>query len=177
MKTQTVSCNWPPPANTNTETPLVIGPAWIDETWHINGGLTVAIDNHVFRSSSKYTILELGWAIYLAHEDVPEVWLKQRGEVCPAADGRSELASGNGTLLTSHPILVALSLMGWWHLEGKPIPLHPGVAIPSFAEAVQLVRAREIQNAFNRSHKGTVPGLARWSPSETQTAIPPRPHS
>lgn len=153
------------PEATNTETPLSIGPAWLDESWHINGGLMVTIDGLVFSSSSKYTILELGWAVYITRDDFPHGWIDRNGEVRPADEGWNELASGSGTLVTSHPILVALSLMGWWHLEGRHIPLQPSVPIPSFAEAVEYVRGRQILNHFNQSHGGSVPGLARWAPT------------
>lgn len=126
----------------------------------------VVIAGQSFRAGEKYTILEMGWAVYLAEGEVPESWMRAHGETRPAEDGWNELASGNGGLVTSHPVLVALGLRAWWHGNGRKIPTAPEVRPPTFAEAVDEVRRREILNDFNRCHAGTVPGLRRWQPAQ-----------
>lgn len=74
------------------------------------------------------------------------------------------MPSNGGMLVTSHPVLVAIGLRAWWHGNGRPISTAPEVVIPTFDEAVEAVRGREILNDFNTQHAGTVPGLARWKP-------------
>ena len=136
-----------------------IGPARADEM----GNLELCLDRRRFTAGEKYTILEMGWAVYLASGEIPKAWMDRYGETRPAEEGGyRELASGEGSLVTSHPILVALSLRAWWHRNGRPIPTTPYVPIPTFDEAFEEVRTRPILNDFNAVHAGTVPGLRRW---------------
>ncbi|MEX0744878.1 MAG: hypothetical protein WD118_04685 [Phycisphaeraceae bacterium] len=130
------------------------------------GELIVTIDGRRFYAGEKYTILEMGWAVYLPIDELPEAWLRLHGETRPAGDGWNELASGDGTLVTTHPILVALALRGWWHVNGRDIPTAPHVCIPTFDEAVQEVSNRPFLNSFNERYAGQVPGLERWVPRD-----------
>jgi hypothetical protein len=136
-----------------------IGTPSIDET----GILDLTLDGYRFFAGEKYTILEMGWAVYLAEDDVPEEWLRQHGETRAAEDGWNEIASGHGGLVTTHPVLVALSLRSWWHRNGQRISTAPHVPMPTFEEAVEEVKNRKILNDFSLRHAGTVPGLAKWS--------------
>jgi hypothetical protein len=138
---------------------LEIRDAHVDE----RGDLHVTISGHRFWAGEKYTILELGWAVYVAEDEVPEEWMKIHGETRPADSEWSEFSSKGGMLVTSHPVLVALGLRAWSHRNGVAIETAPRVDVPSFDEAVEEVREREILNDFNQCHAGTVPGLARWS--------------
>lgn len=131
------------------------------------GTLHALISGQPFWAGEKYTILEIGWAVYIAENELPEGWLREHGETRPAEEGWNELASGHGTLVTSHPLLVALSLRAWWHRNGREIPTAPVVKLPTFGEAVVEVRRREILNDFNRCHARTVPGLRRWQPPQS----------
>jgi len=140
---------------------LEIGPAHLDE----NCDLHVTIDGLRFWAGEKYTLLEQGWAVYLGEEEVPAEWLRNRGETRSASEGWNALESKDNTLVISHPVLVALSLRAWWHRNGRLIDTAPEVPVPSFEEAVQAVRDREICNDFNMLHHGTVPGLERWKPA------------
>lgn len=125
--------------------------------------LVVSVDGYTFAADDKYTILELGWVVYLAAKEIPARWMLQHGETRPAEEGGTcELASHERTLVTTHPVLVALSLRAWWHGNGRPIPTAPEVPIPTFDDAAEEVRARPIFNDFNLVHAGTVPGLLRW---------------
>lgn len=137
---------------------MVITNACLDEP----GQLGVTICGHRFRAGEKYTILEMGWAVFLAADDVSEEWLRRHGETRPADDGCNELASGGNCLVTSHPVLVALNLRGWWHQNGRVIATAPDVMVPTLDEAIEEVRRREILNDFNRRYAGAVPGLSRW---------------
>jgi hypothetical protein len=143
------------------ELSYAIGPAQLDD----EGNLHVCIDGVQFCSEEKYTILEMGWAVYLAEDKVPDDWMRARGETRPSEEGWNDLASKGSTLITSHPILVALAIRAWWHRNGQPIPTAPEVEVPTFAEAVAQVRSRKIVNDFNAKHTGTVPGLKRWQPA------------
>ena len=130
------------------------------------GDLHALISRQPFWAGEKYTILEMGWAVYIAEGELPRDWMREHGETRPAEAGWNELASGHGMLVTSHPVLVALSLRAWWHRNGRKIPTAPVVNPPTFEEAVEEVRRREILNDFNRCHAGTVPGLRRWQPPQ-----------
>jgi len=132
------------------------------------GTLHVSIGGYRFFAGEKYTSLEMGWAAYVAEEDIPEEWMRQYGETRPAEEGWNELASSSGTLVTSHPVLVALALRAWWHGNDRPIPTAPRVRVPDFDEAVDEVRRREILNDFNARHAGKVPGreLRRMDPMD-----------
>jgi hypothetical protein len=145
--------------NSGEGTALRIGPAYFDRN---SGDLTVTIEGQLFNPGEKYTILEMGWAVYLAVAPLPDGWLPRYGEVRPAEEEWNELASGGEMLITSHPVLVTLGLRAWWHGNGHPIATAPAVIIPTFAEAVQEVRCREIFNDFNARYAGAVPGLRRW---------------
>src|SRR4051812_31707202 len=90
-----------------------VGPVDIDADF-------VTIDGHRFSFGEKYTILELGWAVYLTENSLPSAWLRQFGEFKPADEEWGELRSGGGMLVTSHPVLVALALRRWWHRNGRP---------------------------------------------------------
>lgn len=136
-----------------------IGPARVDAM----GILELYLDGRRFTAGEKYTILEVGWAVYLADDSVPKAWMDRYGETRPADEGGyGELASTNRDLITSHPVLVALSLRAWWHRNDRPIQTAPVVPISTFDEAVEEVRTRPILNDFNNVHAGTVPGLRRW---------------
>ncbi|MFM2176367.1 MAG: hypothetical protein RL015_465 [Verrucomicrobiota bacterium] len=145
------------------------------------GDLHALISGQAFWAGEKYTFLEMGWAVYCAEGELPEAWLREHGETRPAEEGWDELASRHGMLVTSHPVLVALSLRAWWHRNGREIPTAPAVKMPTFAEAVEEVRGREILNDSNLRHAGTVPGLRRWQPpqprdpSKTKCLKPSRP--
>jgi hypothetical protein len=138
---------------------LEISHAHVDE----RGDLHVTISAQKFWAGEKYTILELGWAVYVAEDEVPEEWMEIHGETRPADAEWNELASRNGMLVTSHPVLVALGLRAWWHHNGVAIETAPRVDVPSFDDAVEEVRARKILNDFTEWQTGSVPGLARWS--------------
>lgn len=138
---------------------LVIESAGIDPE---NGVLHVLIDGYQFWAGEKYTILEMGWAVYRAKDDLPHGWLAARGETRPADEDWNELASSGEGLVTSHPVLVALSLKAWWHRNDVKLEGLPLVAIPTLAEAITIVRSRKILNEFNRRFEGDVPGLTRW---------------
>ncbi len=88
-------------------------------------------------------------------------WLREVGETLPAdpEDDRCELPSGDGLLITSDPILVALALNASWHENGHPQPINVPLPIPSWADAVEIVRSRPILNDFNTKRAGTLPGL------------------
>lgn len=129
--------------------------------------MCVTIDGRVFSAGDKYTILETGWAVYVTADILPRQWLARWGETRQKDGDFNELASDENTLVTSHPVLVALALRGWWHGNGRPIPTAPVVSIPTFDEAVIEVREREILNDFSVKHAGTVPGLRRWTPDGT----------
>src|SRR5690606_18983832 len=109
-------------------------------------------------------ICELPFAGTARYDD--EVWLRTVGETIPAdpSDGMSELRSGNGGFFTSDPVLFALAYESWWHRNGRLRPDAPQVSIPLMAEAISIVRNREILNDFNRRHRGTVPFLDRQQP-------------
>jgi hypothetical protein len=128
--------------------------------------LHVLISGHSFLAGDEFTIQEMGWAVYRAEGEVPASWLRALAETLPAENGWNELASCKGMLVTSHPVLVALSLRAWWHRNGREIPTAPEVKPPTFEEAVEEVRRREILNDFSRCHAGTVPGLRRWQPAQ-----------
>lgn len=140
---------------------LEIGDCTIDE----HGSLHVTIAGHRFRAGDKYGILEFGWAVYLAEKPLPDTWIKTYGETRPAMDGWSEIATRDSLLMTSHPVLVALSLCAWWHSNDRPIATAPHVTIPTFDQAVEQVRQRVILNDCNRIYAGMVPGLERWATS------------
>jgi hypothetical protein len=120
-------------------------------------GLYVTISGYSFWAGDKYTILELGWAVYI-NNDIPKAWLLEFGENRPADDEVSALESGNGMLITSHPILVALALRAWWHRNGRPIDTAPIVEIPTLEEAIEELKRREILNPWNERHANSVPG-------------------
>ena len=126
--------------------------------------LEVTIDGKIFEAGEKYTIIELGYAIYLMDEE-DEDWLMKNGDFIPTdlSDGRSEMLSRKTTLVTAHPVLVALAYQYWWSQNGKPEPKNKIFPIPTFEEAVEIVRNREIINEFNQNYEGLVPGLDLYS--------------
>lgn len=131
------------------KTQLAIGPAEIDGDTFI-----VTVDGVTFFAGEKYTILELGWAVYISILKVPEDWMRARGETRPRQDGVTELRSKPSMLITSHPVLVALAIRAWWHRNGREIASAPDVVIPSFDEAVGRGRTAQdsqlIQQAVGR---------------------------
>lgn len=135
-----------------------IGPANLDT----DGSLKLRLDGRLFVAGTKFTILELGWAVYESAQDLPSDWLLKYGETRPAEEGCNELASDSRTLVTSHPILVALALRAWFHSNGRPIPTAPKVPIPTITEAFEEVRTRPILNSFNKGYSGKVPGPSHW---------------
>lgn len=124
-------------------------------------GLEIVVDGRTLRVYDlKYTILEMGYAVYLLAEDDDE-WVRANGNTIPGddEDGRNELTGCDDMLVTADPILVALALEAWWHANGTRQPVGVSVPIPLFAEAVAIVRHRRILNDFSRKFAGTVPGL------------------
>ena len=81
--------------------------------------LEVVIDGRRFRVGEKYTILELGYAVYIMDQN-DEKWLVENGDSIPEdpGDSQAELKSGHGTLITADPILVALAIESWWSRNG-----------------------------------------------------------
>ena len=63
--------------------------------------LGVVIDGRRLRVGEKYTILELGYAVYLMDQN-DEKWLLENGDSIPEdpSDSRAELKSGHGILIT-----------------------------------------------------------------------------
>lgn len=124
--------------------------------------LEVIIDGKKFRVGDKYTILELGYAVYLMDPN-DENWLRENGDRIPGDPGenRSELVSGHGMLITADPILVALAIESWWSNNGNPQPQGIPLPIPTCYEAVEIVRNREILNDFNKKWAEYVPGLEK----------------
>jgi hypothetical protein len=122
--------------------------------------LEVQVDGKRLRAGEKYTILELGYAVFLLDEN-DEKWLADNGDIIPADpdDARNELRSGNGMLITADPVLVALALESWWSRNGVPKVKEIAMPIPTAYEAVSIVRNRRILNEFNRKWEGIVPGL------------------
>lgn len=126
------------------------------------GDVELLISGHRFWAGEKYSILESGWAVYCTSEDLPEEWLMKYAETRPRDENWNEFESTKSRLITSHPVLVALALQACWHRNDKPIATAPFVEIPSFEQAVEIVRGRKIINDFNNCYAGTVPGLMRW---------------
>jgi len=95
--------------------------------------LEVVIDGRRLRVGEKYTILELGYAVYLMDQS-DEKWLLENGDSIPEdpSDSRAELKSGHGILITADPILVALAIESWWSRNGFPQPQGVSLPIPHF---------------------------------------------
>lgn len=128
------------------------------------------IDGRKFWVGEKYTILELGYALFITHES-DEAWLRANGETIPAdpEDHRNELKSGSGMFITSDPVLVALAIEAWWY-ENKGGPQQPGeVSIPTAFEAIEIVKNRIILNDFNQKWAGRVPGLEKYRSASGQS--------
>ena len=121
--------------------------------------LSLELSGHTFWAGEKYTILEQGWAVYLAGENQTPEWFDKFAETKPKEDGFNDLQSGNGMLVTSHPILVALAIRSWWHRNGETITTAPRVEIPLLDEAIEEVKKRRILNPFNEKWAGIVPGI------------------
>ena len=132
-----------------------------------DGGVEAVVDGRAMSSTEKYTILEMGYAVHLLRSNDNQ-WVRENGETIPADpdEGRAALESCGEMLVTSDPVLLALALNSWWHHNDRPQSVNVPLAIPSFEEAVEIVRARPILNDFNAKHAGTVPGLRRPSPRD-----------
>jgi hypothetical protein len=126
-----------------------------------NHWLEVIIDGRQFRVGEKYTILELGFVVYIMVGQDDEDWLRENGDVIPAdpSDSREEIRSGHGVLITADPVLVALAIESWWSRNGIPKPQDVSLPIPTAYEAVDIVRNRKILNDFNENMTGFVPGI------------------
>ena len=85
--------------------------------------LEVVIDGRRLQVGEKYTILELGYAVYLMDQN-DEKWLLENGDSIPEdpSDSRAELKSGHGILITADLILVALAIKSLWSRSGLPQP-------------------------------------------------------
>lgn len=121
------------------------------------------IDGRTFWPGEKFTILELGYAVFVIHQS-DEEWISANGETVPADpdDNRSELRSGRGMLITSDPVLVALAIEAWWY-ENEESPRRVGkVSVPTAFEAIEIVKNRVILNDFNQKWAGYVPGLEKY---------------
>lgn len=123
--------------------------------------LFVRVDGFLFYAGeSKYTILEMGFAVLLAEENGCEIerWLYINGERIFDDNGfnRPALRSGSGMLPTSNPILFALAYKQWWHVNGEPLRQGP-LAIPTLESAVETQRNRRILNDFNLEYGGKLP--------------------
>ena len=127
-------------------------------------GLEVSLDGRRFFAGEKYTILELGYAVYNLRDDhTPEAdqWILDNGDELVVEDG-VELRSQRGMLVTSDPILVALAYEAWWRRNGEPpVPQGEPLPIPLFHEAVEIVRSRRILNWKGPKGGSAVPGLDR----------------
>jgi len=79
-----------------------------------NNWLEVVIDGRRLHVREKYTILELGYAIYLIDQN-DEKWLIENGDSNPEdpSDNRAELKSGHRILITDDLVLVALAIESW----------------------------------------------------------------
>ena len=88
----------------------------------------------------KYTILELGYAIYLIDQN-DEKWLIENGDSITEdpSDSRAELKLGHGILITADPILIALAIKSWCSRSGLLQPQAVPFPIRSFYEAVEIV--------------------------------------
>jgi hypothetical protein len=137
-----------------------------------DGEFHVIVNGYRFWPGEKYTILEIGWAVYGCQEGLPSGWMEQYGETRPADGERPELRSHDDCLITSHPVLVALSIRAWWSRNGKT---HPQLlSTPNFLEAVVEVAGREILNNFNFEYAGKVPGLDHWNLDGTRKLVQPK---
>ncbi len=136
---------------------LTVSQPVIDE----HGDLSVSIDGYRLMAGEKYTILELGWAYYIAQDKLPPEWLELYGETRPADGDRPDLMSDSNGFATSHPVLVALAIRAWDQRNGYERP--DILVLPAMIEAVTEVASREIRNGFNQSFAGSVPGLQNWN--------------
>jgi len=126
---------------------------------HRDRALHVEIDGFkLYAFQTKYTILEMGYALFLFDGRVDEEWLRKNGETIPAdpLDGRSALES-NGCLITSDPILFTLAYEHWWAQNGRALPENVPLPIPLLDEAIEIMRTREILNDFNAKYAGKLP--------------------
>ncbi|MEN6523352.1 MAG: hypothetical protein ABFD14_06450 [Anaerolineaceae bacterium] len=140
--------------------------------------LEVVIDGRRLRVGEKYTILELGYAVFLMDQN-DEKWLLENGDRIPEdpSDSRAELKSGHGILITADPILVALAIESWWSRNGLPQPQGVQLPIPTFFEAVDIVRNRKILNDFNNKWAGFVPGLELFTNRRRLMNLPKTKHN
>ncbi len=136
---------------------MIVSQPVVDE----HGDLSVSVDGYRLMASEKYTILELGWAYYIAQGEFPREWLELYGETRPADGDRPDLRSDSSGLATSHPVLVALAIRAWNQRNGYECP--DVLSLPTMIEAVSEVATREIRNSFNGGFAGSVPGLQNWN--------------
>jgi hypothetical protein len=132
----------------------------IDSVINRDGILEVTIDGRAAEPGEKYTILELGYAVYRM-KDADEEWVLKNGDTIPAdnLDHRGELRSMSNMLVTADPVLVAIALEDWWSHNGRPYAQNGPLPIPTAFEAVEIVKNRQIFNDFNKKYAGQVPGL------------------
>src|SRR5689334_14594064 len=92
----------------------------------------------------KYTLLELGFAVYLDDE-----CRKQSGygecrdrhvEMIPGDVGRGRVDPGHSGLVTSDPVLFALAYGHWWHVNG--VAMAEPIKIPTRRQALRVQRGR-----------------------------------
>ena len=102
--------------------------------------LEVVIDGRRLQVGEKYTILELGYAVYLMDQN-DEKWLLENGDSIPEdpSDNRAELKSSHGIRISADPILVALAIKSLWSRSGLPQPQAVPFPIRSFYGAVKIV--------------------------------------
>jgi hypothetical protein len=125
--------------------------------------LFVTIDGREFFAGEKYTILEMGYAVYTLHDldrdSDSAQWILANGETIPPdkSAGRAAVSSTKTMLITSHPILFALAYKFWWHLNGEPLPENELLQIPALEQSFSIQRNRRILNDFNLKYKGKLP--------------------
>jgi hypothetical protein len=121
--------------------------------------LHLVIDRHRVNAGEKYTIIEMGYAVLLAANDESNSWLAEITETIPPnPDGsRGRLSGGDGSAVTSDPIVVALSYQDWWARNTDGFEPGREMPIPTREEATHIVRNRRILNEFNRKYEGKLP--------------------
>lgn len=125
--------------------------------------MLVTVDGFILESfEMKYTLLELGFAVYLddnCHGNSRYFdWRNRHAEMIPGDMNRPIIGPGNNGLITSDPVLFALAYMHWWDSNGANLP--EPVPIPTRREALHIQRNRKILSDFNAKYKRRLP--AEW---------------